>query len=464
MLLSIDGGSYATAATAFADANQVAALLHDSLTGKLGACAAMAGDDSTAADFATAYDTAAIEGVRALGDLVDAFATLGRLTEQSLANHRHANAASVLSDTLVPGATVYEGTTLPETGYVTVLPATPPSSLGGDPPGLSFEENWILDRVEGFVWPNADTARLRDAAHLWRTTAEGLDQLAAYCDTAARGFGSQRSPEIPVALEATTALRATIDDLATQYAALATSCESYAAEVDTAHERTRALLREVLTMVVEGILVSVAIGLISAGAGAVIGAGSVVARVAAQSPRFVAILTTLRAAAATSAHSIHATRTNLHAIRARLDRYLGLPARNEAGHLRFLPDRWGPGFLTRHQRGGGHPISTHVAQSRRDLALRFGDPRPPPFASTFPDQATAESAILAVLRRHSERIDSWLVSTQDRLILEGSGTKTIGSVMDPAGNVAEVTGVRIVLDRAPTLPDGLLIKTAYPIR
>ncbi len=266
MRLSIDGGGYATAATAFADANQVSALQHDSLTGKLGSYAAMAGDDATSADFARAYDDTAGEAVRALSDLVTAFANLGRLTEQSLANHRNANTASIIA-----GSTVYDGTSLPEVGYVSVLPATVPSSLGGDPPSLSFQENWILDHVEGFVWPNADTARLRDAAHLWRSAAEGLDHLTTYCDAAVRGFESQQSPEIPVAIEATTSLRRTIDDLATQYAALAASCESYALEVDAAHERTRALLREVLAMVVEGVIISVAIGLISAGAGALVG-------------------------------------------------------------------------------------------------------------------------------------------------------------------------------------------------
>ena len=203
MRLAVDGGGYATAASAFTDANHVAALQYDALTGKLAGYAAMAGDDSTSTDFAAAYDESAREAVAALADLVDSFASLGQLTQASLANHRRANAASVMG-----GATVYEGETLPEDGYVAVLPSIPPSSLGGDPPALSPEANWILDHIEGFAWPNADTDRLRDAAQTWRTAAEGLDELRGYCRAAVRGLSAQQSPEIPIAIAA-------IDELST---------------------------------------------------------------------------------------------------------------------------------------------------------------------------------------------------------------------------------------------------------
>ncbi len=176
MRLAVDGGGYATAASAFTDANHVTALQYDALTGKLAGYAAMAGDDATSTDFAAAYDDSTREAVGALADLVDSFASLGQLTRASLTNHARANAASVMG-----GAIVYEGATLPEDGYVVVLPSTPPSSLGGDPPVLSPEANWILDHIEGFAWPNADTDRLRDAARTWRTAAEGLDELRGYC-------------------------------------------------------------------------------------------------------------------------------------------------------------------------------------------------------------------------------------------------------------------------------------------
>ena len=90
------------------------------------------------------------------------------------------------------GAIVYEGETLPESGTVAVLPSIPPSALGGDPPALSPEANWILDHIKGFAWPNADTDRLRDAAQTWRTAAEGLDELRGYCRAAVRGLSARR--------------------------------------------------------------------------------------------------------------------------------------------------------------------------------------------------------------------------------------------------------------------------------
>ena len=200
----------------------------------------MAGDDSTSSEFAAAYDEAAAEAVAALADLVPAFANLGRLTDQSAANHRDANASSIIT-----GAVVYDGTWLPDGECVSVLPATPPSvprrRLAA---GFSDKENWILDHIEGFVWPNADTDRLRDAAHVWRTAADGLDGLdrplprrrRARCET-------QRSPEIPLAVAAT-------DELASADPARSpassppspASCEEYAAQVDARRDEIRALL------------------------------------------------------------------------------------------------------------------------------------------------------------------------------------------------------------------------------
>ncbi len=463
MRLSIDGGGYATAATAFADANQVAALQHDSLTGKLGSYAAMAGDDATSAAFATAYDETAGEAVHALGDLVTAFANLGRLTEQSLAHHRNANAASVMSGSIITGSTVYEGAELPDSGYVSVLPATLPSSLGGDPPLLSFQENWILDHVEGFVWPNADTARLRDAAHLWRSAAEGLDHLATYCDGAVRGFDSQRSPEIPVAIDATTTLRRTIDDLAAQYAALAVSCESFALEVDAAHERTRALLREILAMVVEGVIISVAIGLISAGAGAIIGGSSVVARVAAQSPRFAAILTTLRAAAATSTHGIRTARTNLRAIRSRLDRYLGLPVRTESGHLTVAGiSRWRRGWLAAHEHSGGHTLSRHVGASIDDLLERLRQHPRLSHVSSFADQEAAERSLSRLLTQNHREVSQWLAGASPRLRLDSLMSQSTGISVSSGGQAFHVSGIRAILVRDSSMPDGFRILTSFP--
>jgi len=137
-------------------------------------------------------------------------------------------------------------------------------------------------------------------------------------DAALRGLSAQQSPEIPIAVAAIEELRATVGDVASEYAALADSCELYAAQVDEKREQIKALIREVLAMIVEGILISAAIGAITAGAGAAAGAGAVVVRVAAQSPRFAAILNALRSAAAAGAAAVRSSRVLLTGARGRL--------------------------------------------------------------------------------------------------------------------------------------------------
>lgn len=189
MRLAIDGVGYTTASTAFTTANHVAAQEHHAFLGELAGYAAMAGDDSTSADFASSYDAGAEEAVGALGDLVGSFARLGQLTTTAMSHHREAEGRSIIT-----GTVVYDGCVLDPDSYATVLPATPVSSLGGDTSGLPSEFAWIIDHVQGFVWPNADTDRLHDAARSWSRAAGQVDDLGTYCDSAVRGFGQELSP------------------------------------------------------------------------------------------------------------------------------------------------------------------------------------------------------------------------------------------------------------------------------
>ena len=121
-MIDVDALSYNDAELAFEGANQSAALVFDTLSGKLAHCGAIAGDASMAADFAAAYDDAAASALAAIGDLVDAFSTCGRLTSASLTNHGHAENRSLIS-----GRTVFDGTPC-VAGYLAVLPCSLPSS------------------------------------------------------------------------------------------------------------------------------------------------------------------------------------------------------------------------------------------------------------------------------------------------------------------------------------------------
>ncbi|HXH78959.1 hypothetical protein [Nocardioides sp.] len=157
MRVAVDCGGFASAADTSRTANQISALLSESLAGKLAGYVGMAGDDSSSVEFAASYDEGAREAVATLAELTHAFVGLGRLLSASGANHRDAEAASA-------GVSAYAGGSLDEDDYVRVSPAAPPSSLGSNPHHLGAVETWILDHIEGFVWPGADAALLHEAA------------------------------------------------------------------------------------------------------------------------------------------------------------------------------------------------------------------------------------------------------------------------------------------------------------
>ena len=452
MRLVIDAPAYTTAEDSFTTANQVAAIQYDALVGKLGSYAGMAGDDSTSAAFATAYDEAVAEALAALADVVPAFANLGRLAGQSAANHREANNRSIIT-----GNVVFDGTWHPASEVVSVLPATPASSLGGDAAAFSDKENWILDHIEGFVWPNADTDRLRDAAHVWRTAADSLDGLTDHCRDAACAFETQRSPEIPIAVAATDELAAAIREVAGQLVAVAGSCEEYAAHVDARRAEIRALLREILQMVVEGLVVSVAIGLITGGAGAVAGTSAVVARVAAQAPRFTAILSALRAAVATSTAYLRTTHAALRASRMRLAKFVNarLAMRNEFGHGEFEDD--GLSALRAWVRTWPRP--------RDRVSCR---PKPGVLAAADARRAVAEGRFYLSNRGSSGADDQRGACSEcapDRSVAQGcrqgprcvrrsASTEAVGEHLNKAGDLTHVTGARAYLVRDSTWADG----------
>ncbi len=460
MRLAIEGSGFRSAATEFGEANRVAALHYDSLTAKLDGYAAMAGDDTTSAAFASAYDEAAAEAVASMVDLVDAFANLGRLTETSLANHRDANVASIIA-----GATVYDGGSVLDPGYVSVLPASPPTALGGDPPSFSDEVRWVLDHVEGFVWPNADVDRLREAAHTWRSAEADLDGLTRFCGTAAGALASQLSPEIPVAVAATEELAVTVRELAAQYAALADACDSYADQVEAAHDEIESLTKQLLAEVVVGVLVGAAVTAITGGAAAGVSTGAVIARVASYSPRFAAVINTLRALALGASSTLRSTSATIRTLGVRIRKFAGgrMLARTEAGQIGFRgSNRFGRGFLRAHEHSGSHTLARHVGKSRDELLERLQREPWIKRSSSFPDDDVAERAIGRLLRENDDVIRAWLAGGKGDLGLEGGGSAVTGVSVSPGGLPETVRRLRVVLRSDADMPDGYRIFTAYP--
>jgi hypothetical protein len=456
VIVAVATDGYVEAADAYRTGNHTAADVHARLVSGLSTTGAMAGDDASAADFAAAYDQAAAGILAAIADVVTAYSTLRSVTTNSAMNHQRAEERSILPGRVVP----VDCTAAPPDTDRTVLPSTPPTSLGGDAPVLTPEERWILDHIEGFVWPDADVDRLRSAARTWRTAAAGLDDAASYCGLAVAALDTQRSPEIPLASAATTDLRSTISALASSCDALAADCDAYADAVESRRREIRLLLHEIMRFFIEGVVIGAALSAVTAGAGSAVALGSIVARVAAQAPRFAAILAALRATTAAIAGSVRSTHATVQLHRVRLERFLHVPVRNERGALALGRPGRPPGWLSRHEHSGSHTIHEHVGKSVEELkARRIQDGLP--IASSFRDQAEAERLIESVLRRRSNAIDEWLSSSRARITLEVPTNAAAGVSVTAEGPVV-ATRVRLVLARDPSMPEGFRIYTAYP--
>lgn len=330
MRISVECGGYAEAAGVCRTANHIAALLTESLGRKLEAYAGMAGDDATSSEFTAAYDPAARDAIATLAGLTHALIGLGRLVDTSGRNHAAAEAATVGL-----AANVYSGGGLDGDSFARVALIALPSSLGGKvASGLGDIQDWILDQVEGFVWPGADVGRLRDAAAAWRRTASSVFDLTAHLDIVGSLLERQRSAEIPLALAAVSELRGPVVTTSEELAELATACDDYATAVEDTRERTRSLLVEIGRLVVEEVAITVIVAGLTGGLGGTAKAGAAVLRIRAQAPRFHALLTSLRAVVAGASVRLRAAEDSLVRARAGFDRFARAGIRDERGEMR----------------------------------------------------------------------------------------------------------------------------------
>ena len=137
-------------------ANQVGAINDNTLTGKLGGFAAMAGDDTTSEEFAREYDVAAKEAVD--GERPRRRVRHPRRTHRHLDREPPQRQRRLGLQTSRRRSTAAVG--LLRGGQpVEASDFTPPSSLGGDNEDLPDFWNEIVDHLEGFAWPNADTGK-----------------------------------------------------------------------------------------------------------------------------------------------------------------------------------------------------------------------------------------------------------------------------------------------------------------
>ncbi|MFC5177901.1 RNase A-like domain-containing protein [Nocardioides taihuensis] len=455
----IDGGGYATAATAFAEANAVAAMQYDGVVGALGRYAGMAGHDAVAADFAAAYDGAAWEALAGYADLVIALATLGHLTEASLSRHHAAEQASI-----IPGAVVYEGGTLAPGSYASVLRATPPTSLGGDATSLAPAQEWLLDQLEGIFWPSADTDALRAAANTWRHAGDGLARLADYADTATRGLEGQLSPEIPLALDAVADVAAGTTDLATQFAALGDACDSFAANVEARREELLALLAELMEIAVEGALISIAAGVITGGTGAGAAGSATAAKIAARYPRFAAVIALFCSLTSSATAALRAVREALALRRARFVKYLTarIALRGERGAIDLSSSAWRR--IRAWDSAGSHLMERHIGKTDAQLLERLSKRPDLDAASSFDSEHQAVRAINQVIGMNQPRVQKWMSGNGSTIELEGDCGFVAGRIAAQSGSISPGTFIRVVLRRDAGFAEGFRPHTAYLLR
>ncbi len=419
MRIAVEGGGYGSAAGALRMGNDLAAQQYGQLTQKLAGYAGMAGDDYTSREFARQYDAAAQEAVDGLDDVVDAFATLAGLTRQSHRNHRHANLAATYGHPAPdPDSTDFQDGTI-DVGSVRLV-----TSLGANDADVPQFWNEILDHLEGYAWPDADTARLRDAAATWWSAADGVAALASSCDTVVARLETQESPEVPLAVGAVGDLRRAVSDLATEMRSVGDACEQYAAGV----EEHRAIVRGIVAdMAVEAglsIVAGAVVGFFTFGGGAAAGGAIAGWRIASAAKK---ILTTLRA--------LH----DLARVRA-------------AARLTAVVERIGPvrSVLLRLKRA-------KRMRARRSSVRTADDPR------ALVDRADLNPAQLANLSRHTKRMPTGAEATVVTRGADGAihlTTKVPGRVPGSYAiyeKVVDVSGKTIGVTKTTFAPDGTII-------
>jgi hypothetical protein len=121
------------------------------------------------------------------------------------------------------------------------------------------------------------------------------------------------------------------------------------------------------------------------------------------------------------------------------------------------------GSLAAHEAAGGHLIARHVGQTAAQLATRLAAEPHITAASSFTNLAVAESAVARTLQMNAGVIQSWLSGTSNQLVLAGKITGGVGIHLTRGASApVNVSGVQLILRRAPDMAGGFRIQTGYP--
>ncbi|NWA32629.1 RHS domain-containing protein, partial [Pseudomonas sp. C6002] len=121
------------------------------------------------------------------------------------------------------------------------------------------------------------------------------------------------------------------------------------------------------------------------------------------------------------------------------------------------------GGLAAHEAAGGHLMQKHIGRTDQQLATRLKNEPHVPTASTFPDRATAESAISSVIASNKTKINSFVKGKDKKIVITQKSPQPVGTSLK-RGAKKTVPGreIYLILFKDKSMPNGYRIQTGYP--
>jgi len=233
--IDVAAGPYVSACSEFYDANHAILDKVSSLNSTLGGCGSMAGSDSGGQEWAKQYDSVAGQLMQAGADIGESMAQMANLLNGSLVNHKGADHGAMLSTPRGYQTGDEDGDKDPNHYTQRLYPSGLPSANGGTGDNPSWW-HWLVDHLDGFLWPDADTGKMRSAGSAWISAGLTLTTYAGNVEAAKGTISLQSSPEVADAMAACTELKGHVTDLADGYATIGKACNDYAQHVDDHHQ------------------------------------------------------------------------------------------------------------------------------------------------------------------------------------------------------------------------------------
>jgi hypothetical protein len=231
--VTVPAGSHEGAIDYLYGANQTSNDKALALSNALDGYSAMAGDDDGGRAFAAQYDDAAGGLLQGCITLSNSLGAMANLLNANLVNHDGADFGARVMPSAVGSDD--DGDPDPTHYSISLSAPDPPSAAGGNgspPTGWGALES----HLQGFLWPNADTGKLRKAASTWRTYAGDFWSVSGEVQAAKGEISQVHSAEVPLILGACDELTQHCNDLHEAMTDVGNACDEYAQQVDDHHQ------------------------------------------------------------------------------------------------------------------------------------------------------------------------------------------------------------------------------------